>query len=168
LPGFRFPSGFRFGAEGMMRSVSSLPVSAVLLSSCLQNEREVFTLVKYTKEDVIRKLQEYPSLIRAKQQLEFELSLLPESNADTGNAQTRSKLRGLLLPVDTELRRMDFYINLLAEDDKVILTALFFEKLTHKEMASRLSIDAKTIYTRKNRGLADLAAMYNRLPNDSR
>jgi DNA-directed RNA polymerase specialized sigma24 family protein len=122
--------------------------------------------VKYTKEDIACKLQEYPSLIRTKQQLEFELSLLPASDTDTGHAQTQSKLMELLLPVDTELRRMDFYIRLLAEDDSAVLTALYIENLTYKETATKLMIDAKTISKRKTRGLSELAVMYSRLPEN--
>jgi DNA-directed RNA polymerase specialized sigma24 family protein len=122
--------------------------------------------LEYSKEDIIRKLQEYPSLIRTKQQLEFELSLLPVSDTDTGGSQVHSKLMGFLMPVDTELRRMDFYISLLAEDDKAVLTALYIENLTYKETATKLMIDAKTISKRKTRGLSELAVMYSRLPEN--
>jgi DNA-directed RNA polymerase specialized sigma24 family protein len=114
----------------------------------------------YTKKDVVCKLREYPALMRIKQQIEFELSLL--SAADS---EQMSKLSEALLPVSTELRRMEFYIELLPEEDGAIIKSLYFGGLTHRDAATKLVIDTKTVTNRKNRGLAELAVMYSRLPD---
>jgi DNA-directed RNA polymerase specialized sigma24 family protein len=111
-----------------------------------------------TKNDVVRKLQEYPALMRIKQQLEFELSLLPDES------DTRDKLSETLLPVATELRRMEFYIGLLAEDDGAVIKALYIDGLTYRGTATKLAMSEKNVTLRKNRGIAELAVMYSRLP----
>jgi hypothetical protein len=148
------------GGADVFQGYQALPFAAALLSfGSFNNERRLF-LMKYTKDDITHKLQEYPSLNRMKQQFEFELSLINEDQ------EHKSKLTDLLFPVVTELRRMDYYISLLDEEDSAVLTALFFEKLTYKATASKLHVDAKTIVNRRNHGLSELAAMYSRLPED--
>jgi DNA-directed RNA polymerase specialized sigma24 family protein len=114
--------------------------------------------MEYTHSDVVRRLREYPALACIKRQLELELSLL--SADDVG----RDKLSEHLLPIATELRRTEFYIELLSEKCSKVIWLLFIDGLTHKEAAARLEIDEKTVARRKERGLSELAAMYSRLP----
>lgn len=118
----------------------------------------------YSKEDIARKLRDYPSLIRQQRQLEFELALLSENALNPKNGDARNILEELLMPVSTELRRLECYIGLLPEKDSAVLRLLFLEGLTNKETAAKLMIDEKTVVKRKDRGLDELAAMYSRLP----
>lgn len=126
----------------------------------------------YSKKDIDHKLKEYKSLSRIKRQLEFELSLPLTDIADSdescvNHGSQRHELVKLLMPVATELRRMEYYIELLPREVGMILKALYFEGLTYRDTAAMFMIDVKSVTNRRNQGLSELAVMYSRLPDGS-
>ena len=94
--------------------------------------------------------------------LDFEMTLLDDIEGDNGKYRNALKLQ--LSQVSAEIRRMDFYINLLSEEYSAVLKAIYIDGMSHMRAAAVLFIDRRTLVRRKEHGLKSLAEMYSRLP----
>ena len=79
----------------------------------------------------------------------------------------RAQLRdGLLKAMSTrkaEKDRTDFYVSLLEDDLKVVITKLYMEGQQADILAQELGVSSKTVTLRRNKALAELLEMYNRV-----
>ena len=91
------------------------------------------------------------------------VALRYHDDAVSQRAQLREGLLKALSARRAEKDRADFYVSLLEDDLKVVITQLYMEGQQADILAQELGVSSKTVTIRRNKALAELLEMYNRI-----
>ncbi|MDL2288127.1 hypothetical protein LJC32_01960 [Oscillospiraceae bacterium OttesenSCG-928-F05] len=94
------------------------------------------------------------------------IALSYHEKAEALRLRTKAELQQELRSIVVEMSRIEFYIGLLDEPERDVISALYIEGKRLDEAADRLSISRKTAIARRDKGIAALSAMFSRLVVD--
>lgn len=84
--------------------------------------------------------------------------------AEHMRGQYKAELHKQLIPIELELKRIDYYISLLEPQLTEVVSSLYIEGCSVEQAAESLGLMPKTLRSRRKQGLEALTEMYNRLP----
>lgn len=87
-----------------------------------------------------------------------------QAEAARHSSETMDEIARCLIPLEREANRLEHYLNLLPERDKIILRKHYIEGATWEEVADACGIARRTAHTALKTAIGRLAELYEIIP----